>query len=329
MKNLIAEYRKLSFERKTVIKTVFSMCFTAALAAIKFMIGLLQDLNLCSIAIYTFLLLAAKLQCVLGTRSNKISIERRNALTAIFIFISSVVYTGFMVRALFSERQSTQYTLNYTLILAFVSFTELGLAVAGLIKTKDKGLYVKNIKIINFGTALMAILTTQTALLEYNDSAPGDYNAYTGISIGVFLALSAYILFSSKLSVIGREHNVYVLTEKDKNDLIKTDGKAQITLCKSKLYGTYVYEAELKNNVLDGKIARRPAFWSSTPLPLKIICLILSEILIFVWLFGRTIYFFRTANLPYRLTRKLKSHGFELLSFSSSISGTSAPSADV
>lgn len=314
MKNLIAEYRKLSFERKTLIKTVFSMCFTATLAVIKFIIGLLQDLDLCSIATYTFLLLAAKLQCVLGVRSDKISLERRNASTAIFILISSVVYTGFMVRSLFLERTVSEYSLNYTLILALVSFTELGLAIAGLIQTRDKGLYFKNIKIINFGTALMAILTTQTALLEYN-STGGAYNSYTGIAIGVFLALSAiYILLSPKLSVNGREHNVFVLTEKDKNDLIKTDGKAELTLCKSKLYGTYVYEAELKNNVLDGKIVRRPAIWGSIPLPVKIICLILSEILIFVWLFGRIIYFFRTANLPYRLTRKLKSHGFELFS---------------
>ena len=36
------------------------MCFTATLAVIKFIIGLLQDLDLCSIATYTFLLLAAK-----------------------------------------------------------------------------------------------------------------------------------------------------------------------------------------------------------------------------------------------------------------------------
>ena len=89
-------------------------------------------------------------------------------------------------------------------------------------------------------------------------------------------------------------------------------GKVLITLCNSKLYGAYIYEAELKKNVLDGNIVRRPAILGSIPLLLKAICLILSEILIFVWLFGRIIYFFRTANLPYRLTSKLKSHGFEL-----------------
>ena len=312
MKNLIAEYKKLSFEGKTLVKTVISMCFTAIAAAIKFIIGLLQDYDLCSIAIYNFLLISAKLQCVLGVRSKKISLKRRTATTAAFILISAVIYIGYMVKSLFTEQQSATYALNQILILATVSFTEFGLAVAGLIKTKDKGLYVKNIKIINFGTALMAILTTQTALLAYN-SAGGDYNAYTGIAIGVFLALSAiYVLLSPKLSVSGRERNVFILSDKDKNDLIKTDGKVLITLCNSKLYGAYTYEAELKKNVLDGKIVRRPAILGSIPLLLKAICLILSEILIFVWLFGRIIYFFRTANLPYRLTSKLKSHGFEL-----------------
>ena len=42
----------------------------------------------------------------------------------------------------------------------------------------------------------------------------------------------------------------------------------------------------------------------------KIVCCILSEILIFVWLTGRMIFFFRSINLPKRLEIKMKNSGF-------------------
>ncbi len=44
--------------------------------------------------------------------------------------------------------------------------------------------------------------------------------------------------------------------------------------------------------------------------PLKILCCILSEILIFAWLAGRFIFFVRSVNLPKRLEKIMTENGF-------------------
>ncbi len=49
MRNIIRKYRELSFEQKTVYKTIIGLCFSAALACGKLVIGLFTDYNLISI----------------------------------------------------------------------------------------------------------------------------------------------------------------------------------------------------------------------------------------------------------------------------------------
>ena len=61
-------------------------------------------------------------------------------------------------------------------------------------------------------------------------------NAYTGIGIGIFIALCAvYILFAPKISVIDRENNVFELKDETKNKLINMENDtAEIPLCAAK-----------------------------------------------------------------------------------------------
>lgn len=110
----------------------------------------------------------------------------------------------------------------YVLLLAFISFVELGFAIAGLIRTKNKGHYYRNIKIINFCVALIAILTTQMSILNIQSetNTVNIANAYSGIGVGCFIALcGVYILFAPKISVINREHNVFVLENREKKQI--------------------------------------------------------------------------------------------------------------
>lgn len=221
MRNIIHKYKELSFEQKTICKTVIGLCFSAVLACGKLVIGLFTDYNMISIAVYTFGILLAKFECVLGVKTNKRTFKQRNVLTTAFLFVSSVFYIGFMCRMFFIERQIKNQSMVFVLLLAFISFVELGFAIAGLIRTKNKGHYYRNIKIINFCVALIAILTTQMSIINMSSTTgvADITNAYTGIGVGIFIALCAvYILFAPKTSVIDREHNVFKLENKLKTN---------------------------------------------------------------------------------------------------------------
>lgn len=314
MRNLVRKYRNLSFEQKIIYKTVLSLCFSTAFASVKLVIGLFTDYNMISIALYTFGILLAKLECVLGAKSKKRTFGQRNAMIAGFLFLSSVFYIGFMCRMFFIERRLKSNALIFVLVIAFISFMELGFAIVGLVRTKNKQHLYRNIKIINLCIAFIAILTTQMSILNYMSETDvvSIANAYTGIGVGVFIALCAlYILLTPKISVIGREHNTFRLINPLENKSIDMQAdSAEIVLCASKIYGSYIYTATVQDGLVDGSIVRGRSIWKNMHILLKILCCLLSEILVFVWLGGRFVFMLRSINIPRRLTRKMSENGF-------------------
>lgn len=216
-----------------------------------------------------------------------------------------------MARLFFVQRTPSTYTLNYVVLLAFIAFAELGFAIVGMIRTKRKGLYYRNIKIANMGMALIAILTTQMSLLDFTETKNTDiYNAFSGIAVGLFIALSAlYVFFAPKISLVGRESNVFV---GDGTQTVATNGQGnvKILLVSSRVYGSYVYVAKLDGKTLSGEIRQEASLWKKMPVALKILCCVLSEILIFVWLAGYLVFFLRCINLPAQLERKMKTLNF-------------------
>lgn len=320
----ISKYRAMSFEQKLITKTVIGLGFSLALAIGKFVIGFFSDYNLISIAVYTFGLLLAKFECVLGVKTSKKTFEQRNFLTALFLLLSGIFYILFMGSMFFTERKIKNNRAMYVLILAFISFCELGFAIAGLLRTRNRGHYFRNIKIINFCIALIAILTTQMSILNMqSETGVADiFNAYTGIAVGCFTAICAiYILIAPKISVVGRERNTYVLKEKSINGFDMQSGRLELLLCRSMVYGDYVYRAKIENDTVDGYIGRNKSLWKRLPVPARIICCILSEILIFLWLAGRGILFLRSENLPRRLDGIMKQNGFEKIPTALPVSG--------
>lgn len=304
----------LKYEQKLIWKATVGVCFSGALALEKFVLGVISDHDLCTIALYTMAMLLAKFECVLGALRQKGSFKKRNAFVAAFLFVSSVIYTGFMCRLLFTGRQTESHGLVYAVSVAFISFAELGFAIYGLIRTLDKGHYYRNIKIVDFAIALIALLTTQMTLLDFTGSEGSDkYNSYVGIAIGVFMALcSVYVFFAPRISVTDRERNAFRLKRAELNELVDLGkGAFVLILAKSVVYGSYVYEAEVKGEELEGAITREASLWKRINIFLKILCCILSEILIFAWLVGRFVFFLRTIDLPGRLEKIMLKNGFE------------------
>ncbi len=312
--SLTERYKSLSYESKLLIKAAAGLIFSALLAAGKLVVGLFTDYNLISVALYAMALLLAKAECILGAKRDKLTFKQRNILTAAFLFVASSIYIAFMCGMFFTERRIRNNSMGYVLILAFISFMELGFAIAGLFRTKDRGHYFRNIKIIDFCIALIAILTTQMSILNMmsGTGVVSIANAYSGIAVGCFIALCAvYILIAPKTSVVGREHAKFVLKEAGKNDLVDMGREdVGILLCRSFIYGDYVFRAKITSAICEGDISRTPSLWKRMNIYFKILCCVLSEILIFVWLIGRLILFFRTINLPDRLEKVMRANGF-------------------
>ena len=86
--------------------------------------------------------------------------------------------------------------------------------------------------------------------------------------------------------------------------------KVELSLCHSPVYGSYLYRASIKDEIIDGYIERKQSLWKRMHIILKILCCILSEILIFVWIIGRLVLFFRSINLPKRLEKRMYNNGF-------------------
>ncbi len=305
--------RKHSLGQKLWTTNIGLLCSTIS-ASGKFMIGIFFDFSLCAIAVYTLVLLLAKFECVLGVKSNRRTLQRQNRLIATLLCLASLVYIGCMVQMLLVPRTPRPATLFYACMVAFISFIEFGFALAGILSQKYRDSYLyRNLKIINFVIALMAILTTQMVMLDFTLTQNVDlYNAATGIGIGVVTILCAiYILVAPRIGVVGHEHQAFYLCVPTQNHL--TDDHSTtltITLCRSWLFGNYVYHASVHNNVISGNITRTPTLWKRMHITLKILCCILSELLIFVWLLGRLLFFFRSATVPQRLTKLMSKNGF-------------------
>lgn len=313
MKKLILRYKELSLRQKVVLKTGVGLCLSALLAAGKFLIGIFTDRSLCGIAVYTFAILLAKYECLRGLGEKKESSGRRNVLVFLFLFGGGFLYAAFMCRLFFVEPDDGRYGISYVVLSAFIAFCELGFALVGLLRNRGLGHCERSVRVINFNISLIAVLTAQTVILCYTRTAGRNvFNAYAGIFVGAFTALcAAYLLLAPKITVIGRERNVFLLRDAKKNDLIPMQfSAAEITLCRSFVYGAYVYRAVIQGEKVDGKIERRASLWKRMPVLLKIICCILSEILLFVWLIGRAVFWCRSLFLPERLAKKMERNGF-------------------
>lgn len=316
MTSPIRKYRELSAEQRAVCTTAAGLCFSACLALGKLIVGLLTGSDLIGVALYTFGLLLAKAECVLGMAGGrKRSLRQRNLLTAAFLLFSSLAYVGFMGSMFFVERRIKRRGMSYVLILAFLSFCELGYAIAGLLRTKNRGSSFRNVKIINFCVALIAILTTQTAILNMLSETETVHiaNAFSGIAVGGFIALCAlYIAVSPYFGTAGREHNEFLLIDAARNRLTDTGReKIELLLLPSFVYGDYVFRAELRQDTLAGEIERRASLWKRAHVVWKILFCVLSEILLFVWLIGRGILFLRSARLPRKLENLMRENGFQ------------------
>jgi len=313
MKNLLKKYKEMTYEEQTVFMTTLTTALNSVVAVAKIIFGLFTDFILSVTGIFSALLLLARLQCILGLKQGKDSFEKYKLWTAIYLAAAGVVYIFYSARTLIFDLETEKYSGVVSILIAAMGFLEMGLAIFGWVKTRKKEYLYQNIRIINFASALTAIMTAQVALLSAYSTGAGEFNAYTGMAVGVItLLLAVYVYFAPHISVIGREHNEFCLRDEAKNTLVDMqDESFEIMLYENKIYGNYSYCGKVCGDKIEGEITKGEGFFPKTPLAWKIVLIILSEILIFVWFFGYIGYFFRTANMPKQLEKKMQENGFE------------------
>ena len=314
MRDFISKYRSLPYEEKMLYTTVLSMCLNAVLAIGKILFGLFFGFVFCIAGTFNAFMFLAKHECFLGIKTNKKTFEERNKMISIFLFVASIIYIIYMARLVFFDVKVYDYTMIMGIMIACVSFVELGVAIYGLFRVKKSGHYHRNIKIINLCSALTAIILTQIAILTFTGTPNVNMlNGFSGMGVGVVaLLLAIYIYFAPRVSIIDREHNKYVLVKKENNSLVDLEKESGvIVLKKDKIHGDYQYCYNVENGVVDGHISKTKWVWYRWNIYIQILVIVLSEILIFVYAITRLIYYFRCLRLIQELDELMIKNGFE------------------
>lgn len=310
--DFIRRFRKLPYEEKMMYTTRVSMGMNFLLAIGKIVFGLFYGFLFCISGMVNGFIFLSKHECFMGIKNTKRTFKTRNNRISIFLFVASIIYTLYMARLVFFDVKVYDYTMFIGVLIAVVSFTEMGVAIYGLIRTKRSGHYYRNIKIINFCSAMTAIVLTQVAIMSFTNANNSNMlNGLTGMGVGVvILLLSIFIYFAPMVSINDREFNIYELENEEKNTDIKITENKNIILSKSKIYGNYEFSYSFNGYLIEGYIIREKGIWSSLNIYLKIITIIFSEILIFPYAIGRLVYYFRTLTLIKDLDDKMFQQGF-------------------
>lgn len=304
--NIITKYRALSFEDRTIFNARFSILFNIGLAIGKIIFGILFNYMFLITAIVNICLMLSRLECYLGVKSNKKSFKFRNNFVGTVLILGGLQYTIYMLFLLVSKFETRSYTEIVAILIAAVSFVELGVAIKGCFNSYGKGHYYRNIKMTNLCSAFTAIALTESALMNFSN---GNYlllNCSFGIGVGIIIILiGVYVFIAPMVSIVDRTHNVYQIT--DDSDLIKD--KFELKLTNSKFYGNYYYKGNVVSSIIDGNVVKGKSPLFDLNIYYKIIIIILSEILIFPYALGAVIFHFKNASLIKKLDNAMLEKG--------------------
>ena len=186
---------------KNIIKTINkeSYIFNFLLGTTKIFIGLFFHF-------YSFCI-SAMYNLMLGFSKYKAKKVKSN-YTGLFIILSSLLYISYSI-FIIKEHVNANYHMYIGILIAAITFTEIGVAIYGIIKNKNN-LKNKVEKQLNLCSAIIALSLTQQALMSFTN--PGkDISLYVGIG---------GIVFSSITIIIGIIIQISLLKEYRKEEII-------------------------------------------------------------------------------------------------------------
>ena len=110
--------------------------------------------------------------------------------TGLFIILSGILYITYSIHVI-KNHINADYHMYIGILIAAITFSEIGLAIYGIIKSKDD-LKTKAEKQLNLCSAIISLSLTQKALLSF--TLPGvDISLYVGIGGIVFSSVTIII----------------------------------------------------------------------------------------------------------------------------------------
>lgn len=309
MMRLINNYRSLSFENKTIFMTKFSIMFNGIMAILKILFTFYGGVYFFVAGIVNVFIMFAKLECYLGVKKlNNIDFKERNIKVGVFLLAAGLVYAIYMSRLIFTDVKLMKYDMILGIIIACVAFVEIGIAIKGVFNSIGKGHYYRNIKLINFCTALTAIALTEVALTSFASETDTRFmDGLFGMIVGLIMILmGVFVFIAPKVSIIDREHNIYSC-----EDSFDNSQEFAIQLTYSKYYANYYYKGVQNGNLVDGRIVKgKTPIWKWN-IWLLIIVMILSEILIFPYAIGALVFYFKNGKLIQHLDNEMLKRGYQ------------------
>ena len=308
---LVNKYRKLSFENRAIFNTKVSIIFNATLAISKAIISIFTTVFFLIAGIVNLFIMLSKYVCYKGiTKPEEKIFKKRNALVGSFLLIAGVMYAIYMGSMIFTDVSVMKYDMILGIVIACVSFIELGVAIFGCFRVVGKGHYYRNIKLINLCSALTAIVLTEVALTSaVAETDTRLLNGIFGLIVGfVIYLIACYIFVAPRISIVDREHNVY---ESINESNVINEEKIEIVLTDSKFYGNYTYVGVKEGNKINGHIIKGKSPIFSWNIYIKILIIVLSEILIFVYAGGALIHHFKDSTLIKKLDGIMLEKGYK------------------
>lgn len=314
MIKLINKFKSMTFEEKTIFSTKFSCLFNALMAISKIFLSFFYGIFFLVAGIVNIFTMLSKLECYLGVKyPHKKTFEYRNNMIGIFLILAGIEYSIYMTRMLLTDFNSMEYSMFLGINIALISFIEMGIAIKGCFNAFGKGHYFRNMKLINLCSAFTAMVLTEIAITSFASEVDTKMiDGIFGICVGgLIILIAGYILVAPKISIVDREHNVYKLKNNAKHNLnVNNDNKVIINLTSSPVCGNYTYEATLENNVLDGHIIKgKSPIWKWN-IWIKILIIVLSEILIFVYAVWSFIFHIKCSTLINKLDNYMEKNNF-------------------
>lgn len=187
------------FSKRTNFNGKVTMIANFVWASLKFVFGIFTaSYFFCISALYTIGVGFAKKTYFNGLEY-KMNINKANkyyARMAGILLLANLIHIVYMVR-LFFYPSNFNYGMIVSISIAALSFTEVGLAIAGLIKSNRRNdLLLSGFKSISLNTALQSIVLTQIAIMSFAEAGDSSkYNALSGCIFGGMCIMITLFMF--------------------------------------------------------------------------------------------------------------------------------------
>lgn len=286
------------YENKSIFYTRLTLIGNLCWIALKIVLGFFVSYVFLASAIFQAFILIAKgyLYFVIQKRDYAKPFDYH--FVGIITCFASILYGLYFL----SIRDNLKnYEMSVALVYAVVAFSEIGVSLYGIFKTKKGVPLFRILKMLSFSVALTSLVLCQRAICSFADTKGEmeflNQNMGFMVSIIIFM-ISLYIYFGAHL---GRDNCFYTYKGYLEGDLFIT---------KSRLYPNYYYKYVSDDNLITGKIEidRNPIFHKN--ILLTIIIIILSEILIFPYLIGLLIFQIRCNSIGKKLDNIMTKNGY-------------------